>query len=91
MHGDLVGEFVVPCRATGVYCGGCAVDVALCPSQPQSSFRAAITYDFCCGGKCSWCTYESSIVPEEKRGSEARDVLYLFMNVVHEKGKKGVG
>ena len=91
MHADLIGEVGVLCGPAGVYCAGCTVDVALVPSHPETSFRAAITNDFCCGGKGSWCTYESSILPVKKRGSETRDVLYFFMNVVHEKGKKGVG
>ena len=91
VNGDLVGEFGVLCGSAGVYCAGSTVDMALCPSQPQPGFRAAITDDFCCGSKSSWCTYEGGIVPVKKCGSEARDVLYFFMYVVHEEGKKGVG
>ena len=65
--------------------------MAFLPSHPEAGFGRAITNDFCCGGKGSWCSYEGSVVPVEKGGSESRDVLYFFVDVVHEKSEEGVG
>ena len=90
MHGDLIGEVGVLCGPASAYRAGCTVDVALVPSHPKTSFRPAITNDFCCGGKGSWCTYEGSVVPVKKCCSEARDMLYFFVDVVHEESKERV-
>ena len=91
MHGDLIWEVGILCGQASAYRAGCTIDVALVPSQPKTSFRLAITNDFCRGGQGSWCTYEGWVVPVKECCPEARDVLYFFMYVVHEEGKKGVG
>ena len=91
MYGDCFGEVGVLRGSTGVNCVWCAIKVAFLPSQPEAGFRRAITNDFCCCGKGSRCSNESHVVPVEKGGSESRDGLYFFMDVVHEKSKEGVG
>ena len=65
--------------------------MALVSSHSKTSFRLAITNDFCGGGEGSWCTYEGSVVPVKKGCSEARDVLYFVVDVVHKESKEGVG
>ena len=91
MHGDRVGEVGVLCGSAGVYRGGCTVDVTLVPSHPETSFGPAVADDFCCGGESGWCPYEGGVVPVTQGCSETRNVLYFFVNVVHEKGEEGVG
>ena len=81
----------VLCGSAGVYRVGCTVDVTLVPSHPETSFGPAVTNDFCCGGKSGRCPYEGGVVPVKKGCSEARDVFYFFVNVVHEKSEEGVG
>ena len=90
MHGDLIGEVGVLCGPASAYRAGCTVDVALVPSHPKTSFGLAITDDFCCGGKGRWCAYEGSVVPVKKSCPEAWNVLYFFVDVVHEESKEGV-
>ena len=91
MYGDCFWEVGVLCGSAGVYSVGCTIEVAFVPSQPEPGFRRAVTNDFCCGGKGGWCPYEGGVVPVEKGGSDARDVFYFAMDVIHEKSKEGVG
>ena len=89
MHGDLIWEAGILSGHASAYRAGCTIDVALVPSHPKTSFRLAITNDFCRGGQGSWCTYEGCVAPKECC-PEARDVLYFFVDVVHEEGEEGV-
>ena len=60
------------------------------PSQSEAGFRPALADDFRCGGKGRRCSYEGGVVPVEKGGSESGNVLYFFVDVVHEKGEEWI-
>ena len=64
--------------------------MTLLPSQSEAGFRPAFADDFSCGGQGRRCSYEGSVVPVEKGGSESGDVLYFFVDVLHEKGEEGI-
>ena len=60
------------------------------PSQSEAGFRPALADGLCCDGQGRRCSYKGGVVPVENGGSESGDVLYFFVDVVHEKGEEGI-
>ena len=54
------------------------VDVVYLPSHLEAGFGRAITNDFCCGGKGSWCSYEGSVYTLNQN---FQDKLELHSNI----------